>query len=80
MAISTAQIRCRTVLRMSSSLVRTALGYTETDTTLGLLYNLTDDLSQRKNLYGDYPQKVQEMKGLLERYRAGEGCAPHARQ
>ena len=58
--------------------VRKTLGYTETDATPGLLYNLKDDLSQHHNLYGSHPEKVAEMKALLERYRAGEGCAPHA--
>jgi len=48
------------------------------DETAGLLYNLKDDPAQRKNLYAAYPEKVSEMKKLLDRYKGGEGCAPHA--
>jgi arylsulfatase A len=48
------------------------------DTTPGLLYNLKDDPAQHKNLYASHPEKVAEMKALLERYKGGEGCAPHA--
>lgn len=53
-------------------------GYTK-DSTPGLLYNLGDDLAQHDNLYADYPEKVASMKALLDTYRAGKGCAPHAR-
>lgn len=49
------------------------------ETTPGLLYNLKDDPAQHHNLYKKYPEKVAEMKALLERYKAGEGCAPHAK-
>jgi arylsulfatase A len=52
-------------------------GY-ETTTTPGLLYNLKTDLGQRNNLYAKYPERVAEMKALLDRYRNGEACAPHA--
>jgi arylsulfatase A-like enzyme len=55
-----------------------AMGYTP-DTTPGLLYNLKKDLSQHNNLYEQHPEKISAMKALLERYKAGEGCAPHAR-
>lgn len=54
------------------------LGYMEKDTTPGLLYNLKEDLSQHHNLYEKYPEKVQQMKALLNHYVAGEPCAPHA--
>lgn len=50
-----------------------------TDATPGLLYNLAKDPAQQKNLYTAYPEKVEKMKAQLERYKAGEGCAPHAR-
>ncbi len=53
-------------------------GYAEDDTE-GLLYNLKDDLAQHNNLYAAHPEKVEEMKALLDRYKAGEGCAPHAK-
>jgi arylsulfatase A-like enzyme len=52
-------------------------GYSEASTP-GLLYNLKDDLAQHNNLYADYPEKVAEMKKLLERYKGGQGCAPHS--
>ncbi len=55
-----------------------ATGYTK-ETTPGLLYNLREDVGQRMNRYADYPEKVAEMKSLLARYRAGEGCAPHSK-
>lgn len=53
-------------------------GYTP-DTTPGLLYNLDKDLAQFNNLYEKHPEKVASMKALLERYKSGEGCAPHSK-
>jgi arylsulfatase A len=53
-------------------------GYTK-DSTPGLLYNLKEDPAQHKNLYASHPEKVAEMKALLDRYKDGEGCAPHAK-
>ncbi len=50
-----------------------------TDTTPGLLYNLKNDPGQFENLYSEYPEKVSSMKTLLESYKAGKGCAPHAK-
>ncbi|MDZ8117207.1 arylsulfatase [Pontiella sp. NLcol2] len=47
-------------------------------TTPGLLYNLKDDPEQKHNRYEEYPEKVEEMRALLQRYRSGKGCAPHA--
>jgi arylsulfatase A len=35
----------------------------------GELYNLATDLSQRENHYSEQPQKVQELKNLLEKYK-----------
>jgi arylsulfatase A len=32
----------------------------------GELYNLTEDIRQRRNLYGEYPDKVREMRDRLE--------------
>ncbi len=53
-------------------------GYVK-DSTPGLLYNLKEDPAQHNNLYASHPEKVAEMKALLERYKGGEGCAPHAK-
>lgn len=36
----------------------------------GELFNLKDDLAERKNLYGEYPEKVSELKEMLEKYKA----------
>lgn len=58
--------------------VKKTLGYTESDSTPGLLYNLEEDLSQHHNRYAEYPKKVGAMKALLDRYRQGEASAPHA--
>lgn len=35
----------------------------------GQLYNLTDDPGETTNLYSQYPDKVEEMKNLLEMYK-----------
>jgi hypothetical protein len=43
-----------------------------------LLFNLKKDPAQKDNLYASHPENVEEMNALLERYLAGEGCAPHA--
>lgn len=53
-------------------------GYTW-ENTPALLYNLKEDPAQQYNLYADYPEKVKQMKSLLDRYVSGEACAPHAR-
>ncbi len=42
----------------------------------GLLFDLKEDPRQSKNLYADYPEKVESMRSLLERYIEGERCAP----
>ncbi len=52
-------------------------GYAE-ENTPGLLFNLKDDLPQKKNLYSAYPEKVAAMKALLDEYVGGKPCAPHA--
>ena len=46
-----------------------ANGYT-TNTLPGELYNLRDDLSQKRNLYAVNPDKVKELSALLEQVRA----------
>ena len=42
----------------------------------GLLFNLKEDPRQSKNLYADYPEKVESMRSLLKRYIEGERGAP----
>ena len=37
----------------------------------GELYNLADDVSERRNLYGAHPDIVRELKDLLEQVKAG---------
>ncbi len=43
-------------------------GY-EAHTQPGELFNVRQDLSERKNLYAEQPEKVQELKALLEKYK-----------
>ena len=40
----------------------------------GELYNLRDDLSQKKNLYAERPEKVAELRAELERIKARGGA------
>jgi hypothetical protein len=42
----------------------------------GELYNLRDDLPQRRNLYGEKPEVVQRLKRLLEQYKANGRSTP----
>lgn len=42
----------------------------------GLLFNLKNDPRQSKNLFNKYPERVENMKALLQRYLDGERCAP----
>ncbi|WP_417444068.1 sulfatase family protein [Joostella sp.] len=46
-------------------------GYSDFDTE-ELLFNMKDDQEQRVNLYNEHPEKVKEMKDLLEEYRTGK--------
>jgi hypothetical protein len=50
-------------------------GYT-TNLCLGELYNLRDDLAQRRNLYDDKPEVVQRLKAVLEKYKAAGRSTP----
>ena len=50
-------------------------GY-QTNQFAGELYNLRDDLTQSKNLYGEKPEMVQHLKTLLEKYKAEGRSAP----
>jgi len=54
-------------------------GYTH-DLTPGLLYNLKEDISQRHNLYAEHPEKVKELKALLEKYKTEGRSTPGAPQ
>jgi arylsulfatase A-like enzyme len=42
----------------------------------GELYNLGDDLHQRRNLYGEKPEVVRRLKALLEKYKASGRSTP----
>ena len=42
----------------------------------GELYDLSQDLSERRNLYGEHPEIVQRLKALLEKYKAEGRSAP----
>lgn len=52
-------------------------GYSE-NTFPGELYNLKEDIAQKNNLYGANPEKVAELKTLLEKYKR-EGRSVPAR-
>jgi len=54
-------------------------GY-QPDSFPGELYNLKDDLSQRKNRYGEKPEIVARLKSLLEKYKADGRSTPGAPQ
>jgi arylsulfatase A-like enzyme len=42
----------------------------------GELYDLSQDLSERRNLYAEHPEIVQRLKALLEKYKAEGRSAP----
>lgn len=42
----------------------------------GLLFNLRVDPRQSRDLSGEHPEKVEQMRALLKRYLGGERCAP----
>jgi len=50
-------------------------GY-QPDSFPGELYNLSEDLSQRKNLYGEKSEVVARLKALLEKYKADGRSTP----
>jgi arylsulfatase A len=33
------------------------------------LFHLKEDLGEQKNLYAQYPERVKELRGLLEKYK-----------
>ena len=45
----------------------------------GELYDLSQDSSERRNLYGERSDKVRELKALLEKYKAEGRSAPKSR-
>jgi len=42
----------------------------------GELYNLEEDISQKNNLFGEHPEKVAELRTLLEKYKAEGRSVP----
>jgi arylsulfatase A-like enzyme len=54
-------------------------GYTA-HTQPGELYNLREDLTERRNLYGERPEIVQRLKALLEKYKSEGRSTPGAPQ
>ena len=55
-------------------------GYTKNELP-GELYNLRDDLSERRNLYAEKPKVVRRLKALLEKYKAaGRSARADARR
>ncbi|MEM1108210.1 MAG: arylsulfatase [Planctomycetota bacterium] len=46
--------------------------------TPAMLFNLAEDPGQRDNRYAAHRDRAAAMKSLLEAYRGGRGCAPHA--
>lgn len=53
-------------------------GYEDDDDPAGQLFNLREDLGQRRNLIEQDPQRAAELRELLARIRAQRGTAPHA--
>jgi arylsulfatase A-like enzyme len=51
-------------------------GYTDFNTE-GILFNMKEDPEQRNNLYDLYPERVKDLKTLLEGYRKGESSVKH---
>lgn len=49
-------------------------GYSDFNTR-GLLFNMNEDPEQKNNLYGDFPEKVEELNLQLEKYKSGEKTA-----
>ena len=40
------------------------------------LFHLKEDLRETKNLYAQYPERVKEMRALLERYKTAGRSVP----
>jgi arylsulfatase A-like enzyme len=54
-------------------------GYTKDDQP-GQLFNVKEDLSERKNHYAEQPEVVRELKALLEKYKADGRSTPGPKQ
>jgi arylsulfatase A len=52
-------------------------GYTKNELP-GELYNLREDLTERRNLYAEKPEVVKRLKALLEKYKAAGRSTPEA--
>jgi arylsulfatase A len=50
-------------------------GYTKNEFP-GELYDLRDDLAERRNLYGEKPEVVRRLKALLDKYKAEGRSTP----
>ena len=46
----------------------------------GVLYDLSQDLAERHNLYGEHPDVVKRLKALLEQYKRDGRSTPGPRQ
>ena len=42
----------------------------------GALYHIKEDLRETKNLYAQYPERVREMRALLEKYKTSGRSVP----
>jgi arylsulfatase A len=51
----------------------------QVDTTPMILFDLSSDIKERRNLFTDYPQKVNELKALLEKSRQEERSVPYVK-
>ena len=49
----------------------------QSDTTPMVLYDLSSDIKESKNLFSGYPEKVKELRSLLEKSRGDGRSAPH---
>jgi arylsulfatase A-like enzyme len=59
--------------------LKTERGYTKHDQP-GELFNLRDDLGERRNFFAEKPELVRELKTLLEKYKADGRSTPGAKQ
>ena len=59
--------------------LKTERGYTK-HSLPGELFNLREDLSERRNYYGEHPKIVRELKALLEKYKRDGRSTPGVAQ
>jgi arylsulfatase A-like enzyme len=56
-------------------------GYRDTPNNFpGVLYDLSRDLAERRNLYGEHPEVVKRLKALLEKYKRDGRSTPRPTQ